>query len=164
MLSFKDIIRFITILLAGLTAGLFYAYSCSVNIGLHALPDKEYLMAMKAINDAIQNPWFFAGFMGLLVFLPLSCIQSYRSGLSFYLLLGASLSYFIFVFGVTAWGNVPLNNQLADLIIESASPQLLSEARKIFEEPWNNFHLIRSIASVVTFALLILAALMKKIR
>lgn len=153
MLSFKDIVRFITILLLGLMAGLFYAYSISVNPGLAALPDKEYLMAMRSINEAIQNLWFFAAFMGLLMMLPICCWLNYSNKTAFYFMLASSLTYFIFVFGVTAFGNVPLNNQLAGFSIDSASVQSLSGMRKQFEMPWNNFHRIRSIASVFAFSL-----------
>lgn len=70
MLSFQNIIIFLTILFSGLVAGLFYAYSCSVNPGLKALSDVEYLIAMQSINRAIQNPYFFCSFMGLLLCFP----------------------------------------------------------------------------------------------
>ncbi len=58
-----NIILLITATLTGLSAGLFYAYACSVNSGLGRLPDREYLAAMQSINREILNPVFFAGFL-----------------------------------------------------------------------------------------------------
>jgi uncharacterized membrane protein len=48
----------IAVILTGLIAGLFFAYACSVNLGLTRLADAEYLKAMQSINGAILNPWF----------------------------------------------------------------------------------------------------------
>ncbi|MBA2713222.1 MAG: hypothetical protein H0U55_06670, partial [Rubrobacteraceae bacterium] len=48
----------------GLVAGVFYAYSVSVNLGLAAQPDESYVATMQAINERIQNPLFFASFFG----------------------------------------------------------------------------------------------------
>lgn len=156
-MTFQHSIFFITILFLGLVAGLFYSYSCSVNPGLAALPDKEYLMAMQSINEAIQNPWFFAGFMGTLILLPLSCWQSYGSGTSFYIMIAVCLIYYIAVFGVTVFGNVPLNNQLAAFTLDAASSEEFTDMRSKFEKAWNNFNLIRTVGSLLAFALSILS-------
>jgi uncharacterized membrane protein len=68
-IKLMKVLLFFTILLSGLVAGLLYAYSCSVNSGLKNLPDAAYLKAMQSINIAIQNPLFFASFLGLPVLL-----------------------------------------------------------------------------------------------
>ena len=63
--------RAVSLLLATLTtdlvAGLFYAYSVSVNLGLAAQPDASYVSTMNAINERIQNPLFFASFFGAIL-------------------------------------------------------------------------------------------------
>ena len=107
----------ITVLFSGLIAGLLFSYSCSVNLGLHHLTDIEYIKTMQAINVEIQNIYFFIAFMGLLLVLPTSTWLSYsvNNKVMFYLMLTTTLFYFIGVFGVTALGNVPLNNQLAKI-------------------------------------------------
>ena len=51
-------------LTTGLIAGVFYAYAVSVNLGLAAQPDADYVAAMQAINERIQNPLFFLSFFG----------------------------------------------------------------------------------------------------
>jgi uncharacterized membrane protein len=146
--------------LTGLIAGLFYSYSCSVNLGLAKLSDTEYLKAMKSINREILNPWFFLSFMGTLMMIPLSTWLHYdREGndYSFYLLLSASCLYAIGVFGVTVVKNVPLNESLDRFDIESASKANVSEKRASFEPPWNRFHLIRTVANSVVLILVLLA-------
>src|SRR5438105_15298485 len=90
-----NIILLATATTTALIAGLFYAYSCSVNPGLGRLPDNEYLAAMQSINRAILNPVFFMSFMGTLLLLPLSTYLHYRqpNRSLFYLLLMATILY-----------------------------------------------------------------------
>ncbi|MET3535054.1 anthrone oxygenase family protein [Chryseobacterium limigenitum] len=66
------ILLIVTAVLTALIAGLFYAYSCSVVLGLGKLSDTEYLKAMQSINREILNPVFFVSFMGTAVLLPIS--------------------------------------------------------------------------------------------
>jgi uncharacterized membrane protein len=144
-----------------LIAGLFYSYSCSVNIGLGRLPDDAYLRAMQSINRAILNSWFFASFIGTLILLPICTWMLYRheaASTGFYLILSATLIYLIAVFGVTMFGNVPLNEALDKLDIGSASPGELEVRRVQFERPWNNLNLTRTIGALISL-LLTLAAL-----
>jgi uncharacterized membrane protein len=164
MLSFPNLSLFITILFSGLIAGLLYSYSCSVNLGLKALPDEGYLKAMQSINVAIQNPYFFVCFIGLLLLFPLTTWGWYTKlpVPVFYLLLSASILYLVGVFGVTIFGNVPLNNQLAQFDISNASPHEISSMRLTFESAWNKYHFIRTITAVLSFGLTILALLKNK--
>ena len=164
MFSFQHITLFLTILLAGLVAGLLYSYSCSVNIGLRALPDAEYLRAMQSINEAIQNPYFFLSFMGLLILFPLTVWQMYsqQPPAAFYVMLFAAILYFIGVFGVTVLGNVPLNNQLAGFDVSHSTASEISAMRVSFEKSWNTFHLIRTICAVITFGLTIVSLMKQK--
>lgn len=71
-MKMTTILLIITAILTALIAGLFYAYSCSVVLGLGKLSDTEYLKAMQNINREILNPLFFSSFMGTTVLLPVS--------------------------------------------------------------------------------------------
>lgn len=146
-------------LASGLIAGLFYSYSCSVNPGLGALSDANYLAAMQSINRAILNPVFFFSFMGTLLLLPLSTYQHFGMGSRFHLLLAATLVYAIGTFGVTMVGNVPLNEALDKVNLSGASAQDLAAHRLKFEVSWNRLHMIRTYASVGSFLLVLLACL-----
>lgn len=158
-LSSQNILGILSVVLSGLVAGLFYAYACSVNIGLGRLSDTEYLSAMQSINKAILNPAFFLSFMGALFVMPLATWFTYTPNppIQFHFLLSASIIYVAGVFGVTVMGNVPLNDALAIFNIEKASTQELFSQREKFETAWNNLHLIRTWAAIVSFILAILS-------
>lgn len=147
-----------------LMAGLFFAYSCSVNPGLHRLPDTAYLAAMQSINRAILNPVFFIIFLGAPILLPLSTWLQHHQPISlrFWLLLSATLIYLVGVLGVTALGNIPLNEALDAFSIQTASAEEIAAQRAKFEVPWNNWHLVRTIASVLANILVIAACLSHK--
>ncbi|WP_439584789.1 anthrone oxygenase family protein [Dyadobacter bucti] len=144
-----------------LIAGLFFAYSCSVNLGLGLLPDAGYLSAMQSINRAILNPVFFIAFFSPLLLLPLSAYLSYSPGGSvrFTCFLTATVLYFAGVFGVTVFGNVPLNEALDAFNIHTASADAIRAERQVFEKPWNRLNMVRTIVSLLTL-LFVLAALL----
>lgn len=158
-MTFYNLVLMTTATTTALIAGLFFAYSCSVNLGLGLLPDTEYLNAMQSINRAILNPVFFLVFFSPMLLLPLSTHLSYTPGASvrFTCLLVAAVLYFGGVFGVTIFGNVPLNEALDAFNIHNASAEAIRKERLIFEKPWNRLNMVRTIASLLTI-LFVLAA------
>ena len=161
--TFSTSVLIVTTILLALITGLFYGYSCSVNPGLSALPDKEYVLAMQSINRAILNPFFFISFMGSVFLLPLCAFLHYGKPFpgTFVFLLIALVSYVLGVFGVTMFGNVPLNNALDVCDVSSASEVALSNARVSFERSWNRWHTIRTIFSVISLTAIIMACFRK---
>jgi uncharacterized membrane protein len=164
-MAIQNIFNFLSILFSGLIAGLLFSYLCSVNIGLKTLSNNEYVKAMQSINVAIQNPYFFIPFMGLLIVLPIATYLNYKhqNDTSFYLLLCASIIYVIGVFGITMFGNVPLNESLAKFSISTGNTYSISQMRQSFEKSWNSYHTIRTIASIFSFILTILSIIKSKI-
>jgi uncharacterized membrane protein len=162
-MTFANIALLAAAFTTALIAGLFYAYSCSVNGGLGRLPDAGYLAAMQGINREILNPLFFMSFMGTLILLPLATWLQYGQPVSlrFYLLLAATLVYGIGTFGVTIAGNVPLNNALDAFHIQAASAEEISQQRTLFEKPWNKLHSIRTIANAIALILVLIACIVK---
>jgi len=147
-----------------LIGGLFYSFSCAVNPGLHKLSDSEYIKAMKSINRAILNPWFFLTFIGALIITPGTTALYLRyvgADLSFYLLLAASIIYFVGVFGVTVVGNVPLNNALDSLEFTNLPHSQIRSRRLGFEIPWNRLHTIRTIANIMSLLLVMGSVVIK---
>lgn len=151
-----------SVLLTGLSTGLFYGYDCSVIKGLGNLPDELYLRSFQSINRAILNPYFFMSFMGSLILLPIATWLSYRSGASqnFYFILSSALLYVFGVFGVTIAGNVPLNNML-DRVNLSSPGTNFSVIRQQFEASWNRLHHIRTYAGILSFLCCILSLMRK---
>lgn len=156
-LTFLQILLGITAVSTALMGGLFYAYSCSVNPGLGRLSDIGYLSAMQSINRAILNPVFFSSFLGSLVLLPVStwAYFSYSVSPGSWCVLGATLVYFIGVFGVTMGGNVPLNNVLDKADLTAVAGGQLAQQRAAFEQRWNRLNTVRTVAAVVTVALMV---------
>jgi uncharacterized membrane protein len=54
-------------LTTGLISGFFYAYACSVTLGLALLPDEQYIEAIKAINATVRYGVFAFSFFGAVV-------------------------------------------------------------------------------------------------
>ena len=156
-ISIKSIVLFLAILLTGLSAGFFYAWMVSVIPGTKKVVDLVYLESMQSINRAILNPAFYVVFMGNLVALSISTIQHLKSGMTFWMLLAATLIYLIGTFGVTAFGNVPLNDLLDVLNIQEMTKDEMSVFRNSYESKWNHLHMIRTIFSVLSFAASLLA-------
>jgi len=161
-MTFKTLMLLLSTVSTALIGGLFYAYSCSVIPGLSRLPDISFIQAMQSINRAILNPLFFASFMGTLVLLPITVWLFKDQSLVFYLLLAATLLYFGGVFLVTMIGNIPLNNLLDVADLTKLDAAGLDDLRNRFENSWNFFHRIRTIASFVCIVLVAYAAILSR--
>jgi uncharacterized membrane protein len=157
----NTIILIITTLFSGLMAGLFYAWSISVTPGLAKINDGSYLQAFQSMNRAILNPVFFVVFFSLVVLLPLLSYFSFQTSISnqFWYVILATLLYYVGIMGVTIGGNVPLNSTLEALQIEAMTPEQMDVFRKGFESKWNRLNHIRTISSILTFLLLVIACI-----
>ena len=160
-MTVSNVILVLTTTCTALMAGLFYSYSCSVVVGLKLLNDPEYIAGMQAINRAIQNPVFFTGFFGTLLLLPVSTYLNYyqHPPVRFWLLLMATIIYLTGAFGVTVLGNIPLNNALEKFNLDGASADATRLQRTIFEGRWNFLNAIRSISSILSLVLVIIACM-----
>ena len=152
LLNLKTAVIVLAVLTTGLSAGLFYAWQVSVIPGTKQISHSNYLATMQSINREILNPRFFASFFGSIVLLTAATIWLFGSP-AFHLFLAATLVYGIGTFGVTAAGNVPLNNQLDAVELQQLSPEKAQEIRVTYETPWNRFNRIRTWAAVLSFAL-----------
>jgi len=159
-----NMILLITAVATALIGGLFYAWSCSVTPGLAQVDDATFITSFQAMNRAIQNPAFFASFMGTALLLPLSMFLQYRYGamVPFRLLLAASVVYLAGVMGVTMAGNVPMNNALDAFNLKTATAQEIAAQRARFEGPWNRLNTIRTLSAVLTIVLVLLACMRSK--
>lgn len=157
----KQIMLFLTTILTGLSAGLFYAWAVSVIPGTRKVLDMTYLEAMQSINREILNPAFFLIFFGSLITLAIVSFQQYGSGMAFWLSLGALATYLIGTFGVTSFGNVPLNNMLEAINLQNLTAVELADFRQQYESKWNWLHMIRTVFSVISFILILLTSFIK---
>ena len=159
----QDIILALATIFSAIISGLFFSYTFSINLGLHKLSDKTYLIAMQNINREILNPAFYCCFLGAPILLAISTVLFFDiHSPKFYLILAASLSYIIGVFVITGMRNVPLNNQLASVDLSIASEKSIKLMREAFEKPWVFWNLIRTYCSVFTLIFLIIAIIFFK--
>jgi len=140
----------------GLSAGLFYAFACSVMPGLARTDDGTFVTTMRAINDAILNGWFALITLGALLTTPLTVALhlNHPSAIRFWA--GAALALQLLAVAVTARVNVPLNEALATGKVDPRADQL-DRTRAAFEAPWNRWHLLRTLASIAAFGCLLIA-------
>lgn len=155
-LSPPDVVLVLAVATNGLLAGLFFAFTCSISAALRRVDDATYVAAFRAINAAILNGWFLTVF----VLARISAMGSALLHLSVDgsaseapVIAGALLS--VLVGAVTAAGNVPLNQELARARTDTETQR--RNARQHFENRWNRWNLVRTVAGAGAFALLILA-------
>lgn len=144
------------VVLTGLMAGLYFAFSIVIMKSLNQLPSLHAAQAMNKINDEIVNtvflPLFFCStlwYAGLIIW----TIANWQSGYSG-LVVSAGLLYIIGMFFVTAFGNVPLNNRLK----ESASSDVcLSQYWDEYKSHWTRLNHIRSLSCIASCTVLTIA-------
>lgn len=159
----KTSVFFITVLLNALSVGFFFAWSVSVILGTKKVGDLTYLETMQSINKEILNPVFFIVFFGSLITLILNAALQNNNKLMFWLLLTSAIIYLIGTFGVTAFGNVPLNNELDALDIKALNINELKRFRDYYESNWNQYHNIRTLSNMISFILLLISIFIQKL-
>ena len=153
-ITFKSFVLFGSVILTGLSAGLFYSWSVSVIPGTQKISDIAYIETMQSINRAILNPAFFFVFFGSILFLSVASVYQFHTDkLTFWLMLISSICYLVGTIGVTGLGNVPLNNQLDALNLPELVQGKLRDFRTYYEIHWNKLHQIRTAFAVVSFLL-----------
>ncbi|SHG43992.1 anthrone oxygenase family protein [Flagellimonas flava] len=157
-----NITLFLAIILTGLTAGLCFTWGNAVTPGIGNLSDSVYLQSFQSMNRSILNPTFFVVFFGpVLLSVVAGCINRVESNTALWLCLAAALLYFLGLALVTIFGNVPLNELLDKADLLAMTPEELSVLRQKFEKPWNNYHRVRIISSIMSFGLLVVASILK---
>ena len=163
--NFKTLTTFLAIITVALSAGFFYGWNVSSIPGFKRVPDDIYLESMQSINRAILNPWFFIIFFGPLFLMALSTYFQFKvaTDSTLWMFLIATLIYAFGNLVVTMFGNVPLNEMLDKIDLSTLNAENMKGVRALYEDKWNNFNLIRAIASIVAFAILLYATLQSKL-
>jgi uncharacterized membrane protein len=144
----------LAMLATGLIAGLYYSYACSVMLGLARTDDHTFIAAMQQINDAIQNPVFFASFFGAFVLTALAVVAQRRQGRR-EVMPWVVLALVLYLVGllVTMGVNVPLNDELA-AAGDPAHIADLAAVRARFERPWIAWNIVRTVMSTAALGCL----------
>ena len=150
----------LTIMLCSLVAGLLFAFAIVVMPGIAKLTDKDYLLAFKHMDGIIQNnqPLFILVWAGSILSVIISLILGIMnlSGTQIFLLIFASILYLLGVQFPTFRFNIPLNNTLQNLDIESLEESEATLSRVDFEIPWNRWNKIRTVNAILAVSILLL--------
>jgi uncharacterized membrane protein len=146
--------------LCSLTAGFLLAFAIVVMPGIRNHSDKEFIRTFQVIDRIIQNrqPVFILIWVGSIIALIISAALGIGklTGIGLILLM---LALFVYLAGVhipTIIINIPLNNKLQTLDVDTMTKETLKEARENFEPRWNRWNSFRTIISCSTSLLLII--------
>jgi uncharacterized membrane protein len=138
---------------AALVAGTFFAFSSFVMKALGELPPTAGIAAMQRINVVVLNRSFLGAFMGTAVVSLLGGLLAIagwdQPGAAWFL--GGALLYVLGTFAVTAAGNVPLNDRLAEVVADD--PEAVA-VWSHYRDRWTRLNTLRTLAAalaVVTF-------------
>ncbi|MGC4981022.1 DUF1772 domain-containing protein [Streptomyces sp. DT193] len=143
----------------GLVAGAFYVFACAVMPALARSDDRVFIEVMQNIDEVIQNPVFFLGFLGAPVLTAVAARQSRGAPERRWVL--AALAAYALAFVVTVAVNVPLNNGLAD----AGAPGRIADpaaVRDRFEDPWVAWNVVRALLSTLALVCLARALLLRR--
>ena len=150
----------LTIMLCSLVAGLLFGFAVVVMPGIAKLTDKEYLLTFKHMDGIIQNnqPLFILVWAGSILSIIITLILGIMnlSGTQIYLLVFASILYLFGVQLPTFRFNIPLNNSIQHLDIESLEESEATSSRVDFEIPWNRWNKIRTVNAILAVSMLLL--------
>jgi len=136
-----------SVVLLGLSAGVFYGFSSFIMGGLARASDEAAGAAMNGINETAPRPAFMVVFFGALL-VPAATgicglVDGYDGGAW---VLAASAVYLVGTFGVTAALNVPLNNRLLAERDKAAG-------WRAYRQPWTAWNHVRTLAGMVATTL-----------
>lgn len=152
LIHLRNALLVLGLIASALAAGFFYAYSFTVMPGLAASDPSAAIRAMQGVNAEIRTPVFAFAFFGALVFPALAAATALGSRprhVAVPAFLGA-LIYGLSVVAVTFAFNVPLNEALATVV---PTPETAAETWRGYAGPWTWWNHLRSLASLLSFAL-----------
>lgn len=133
---------------AGLLAGLFYAYACSVMPGLARGDDKTFVEGMRGINVAIVNPVFMLSFLGAPLLAAVAVFLNLHAGPTLWWAV-AGFACLLAVLVITGAVHIPMNNAL------DVGGDDYAAVRERFEASWVRWNVLRTVAAIAGFGCLV---------
>jgi uncharacterized membrane protein len=160
MMGFFEIVLMLATLLCSLAAGLVFTFAIVVMPGIRSLDDRGFLRAFQVMDRVIQNnqPLFMLVWMGSIVTVVTATVLGFGQleGVERMLLILGALIYLLGVQLPTVTINIPLNNRLQTLDVDTMDEAMLKAARKDFEPRWNQWNSTRTGFAIVASALFML--------
>ena len=153
------IILVVATLLVALVAGFLFAFAVVAMPGLKKLNDGEFIRAFQTMDGIIQSnhPLFMLVWIGSVLSLIAAAIIGFTHLESppRNLLLAATVLYIIGVQAPTIVINVPRNNAIQALSVDTANAAALRQARIAFEDGWNRSNQFRTVMAITVTAILL---------
>ena len=139
---------------SGLMAGVYFAFSGFIMKAFGKIEPAQSVAAMNSINEVILRSLFMPVFFGssIISFLLVIVALVYWGEAGAGLILIAGMVYFVGMFACTVIFNVPLNNALARLDLDSNNAQQIWSH---YLSTWTKWNHLRSASSFVTCTLYI---------
>ena len=160
-----DIVLILAALLCALVAGFLFAFAVVAMPGIKRLDDGAFIRAFQGMDRIIQEnqPLFMLVWVGSVLALIGAAVLGFweLEGEALVLLLGAALVYLLGVQLPTIAVNIPLNNQIQALDVETMDNEARRAARAAFEPRWNRWNEIRAALSCLAALLLMIVLLLR---
>jgi len=142
---------------AGATVGAMFAFSTFIMTALSRLDEPEGIRAMQQINKAVYTPWFMVPFFGTtLLSIGVIAFALMNTDQEWWLPLISAGSLFVMgVFGVTALGNVPLNEKLAVIKPDDSDSIALWQRYLVDWTRWNHVRVVFGALSIIFYSWLL---------
>jgi uncharacterized membrane protein len=162
-MEFVHVALILATFLCSLVAGFLFAFAVVVMAGIGNLRNREFVRAFQAMDGIIQNnqPVFMVVWLGSVVALVIAAALGvwHLDAPGALLLIVAALAYLLGVQLPTFAINVPLNNRLQSLNVDTMDETALRAARESFEGRWNRSNASRTAFSCLVSFLLIVVVL-----
>jgi uncharacterized membrane protein len=147
--------------LVALVAGFLFAFSVVAMPGLKRLDDAGFVRAFQAIDGVIQNnhPLFMLVWVGSVILLMISVAAGFGQLGTVHrtVLIVITVIYIAGVHIPTALINIPRNNAIQKVDVDTLNRHDLHEARRFFEDTWNRSNRFRTImAAIAALALVVM--------
>lgn len=151
-------------LLCSLTAGFLFAFSVVIMPGIERLDDGAFVRAFQVMDRIIQDnhPIFIFVWVGSVIALLGATIGGLvlLTGAARICLIAAAAIYLAGVQLPTFTINIPLNNAIQAVDVETVGDETLRETREAFESRWNRWNGIRTGFAVLASGLLMVVVLL----
>lgn len=146
-------------LLCTLVAGFILLFAIVVMPGIGTLSDREFLRAFQVIDGVIQNnqPIFLFVWVGSTLALITAAILGIweLEEANRVILIAATLVYLVGVQLPTITVNIPLNNRVQALDLETGNESSYEMERRQFEPRWNRWNVLRTVFACLISVLLL---------
>ncbi|MFC8825870.1 DUF1772 domain-containing protein [Streptomyces sp. NPDC057137] len=150
------------VMTTGLIAGVFASWSNAIMPGLGDVDDRTFVVAFRALDQAITNPMFLGGFTIAPLLIGLSAVLHLRTGQRAVLgWLGAALLFYLVAAVITFGVNEPLNEDFRVAPEPDSDAEFAAVRAQLDEARWAAWNTARAVTSTVAFGCLLWASVIR---